>query len=605
MGIPSKTASNDRRVVGDAAADLIRCMGLTLAQAEAIPDDPWVFVRDCVWTQDEHQAQKGLPAIRPLIDSDTKATLGHRDFSKYDWYCYETDGIDPESEDAYLLFLTRQWQKRGKQQWKKSRQLRVTWLLAALNLWEALKFKGIKTGYQSKKFEDADAYLRDRFWFIYEHIPAKYLKPRARYISGVIEVFHEEDTVVPTSQIMALAEGANQVRQFTFSRLWRDEAAFQTDQKESHGASQPSLEGGGSDLKTSSSNGTRTFFYELAESDVAPGPQTDKRTVFTGVTAWERNGYQHLFIHYSADGKKRPGTTKGDEWLPRAKAGQPTDQWRREMEGEDSVEPGSPVFCDTERVEFIIQEVRGWLRFFGTWDFGYQWPFSYVFQIEPIENPETRKKDLILHVLREFVRPNTEIYEFGLWVKAERERIFGKRKWTDYGDDAGRQHSDKGVSIETLQSLGITVLSQPTGPGGIRKRNILFQRLISGRCVQIDPQCKFLKTAIESGYIRDDDGDAIGGEDGHPYADAVDSLCYGLVNVLGLEHQIDGHRERTHSTLSLPTAQPTLGGREDANNKPGSPLTRVGGSPIKPAVHTQKVFVPQKWNPRKPLKKGV
>ena len=213
--------------------------------------------------------------------------------------------------------------------------------------------------------------------------------------------------------------------------------------------------------------------------------------------------------------------------------------WNQEQEISFDIQPGKPVFEQVERVKFEVQEIRGWLRFFGTWDYGYAWPFSYVFQIEAIE-----PKDLIVHVLHEFVRPNTEIYEFGLWVKAERERLYGQRTWTDYGDDAGRQRSDKGVSAETLQSLGITVISQPTGPGGVRKRNILMQRLITGACLEIDPQCKVLKTALQSGYVRDEEGEAIGGEKGHPYADAVESLLYGLLNVLGLEY--------------LPTGQPRM-----------------------------------------------
>lgn len=546
-----------------------------MPQLLPIPHDPWVFVTDCVWTVNEHSANKGQEAIQPLVGEG----------------------------DDYLEFLTRRWQKRGRQQWKKSRQLRVTWLLAALMLHEALDLRGIRDGYQAKKFEDADAYLRDRFWFIYQHIPVRYIKPRARYISGVIEVFHDADTVVPTSQIMALAEGANQVRQFTFSRLWRDEAAFQVDQKESHGAAQPSLDGGGADLKTSSSAGSRTFFYSLAEEDVAPGPITDKAEVFKGITAWQRNGYDHLFVHYSADPKKRPGTPTGDAWLESTKSGQPTDLWRREMEGDDSVEPGLPVFCDTDRIKIVTQEIRGWLKFFGGWDPGFLWPFSYALQLEPVEDQQTKRKDIILHVLHEFVKPNTEIYEFGMWVKAERERLYGKRDWQDYGDDASKHRTETGQTAQILASMGINILSEPTGPGGVVKGNALVQRMISGRCVEIDPQCKFLITAVKSGYVKDEEGKPVTGMEGHPYCDAVDAgLRYPCQNLLSFEYQTGG-------TQRMIPGQELPGVRPAANLIPAlSPLThRVqSGStrPVEAERHTGTVWVPKRFDPKAPVRRG-
>jgi len=556
---------------GEIAKTTRELLGLPPTDATPIPDDPWEFCKQCVYTMDEHLAAHGGNPIRPLVSEG----------------------------DDYLEYLTRRWQKGGCQQWKKSRQIRVTWLLAALHLWEALKLRGIRTGYQAKKFEDADSFLRERFWFIYERIPDEFDKPKARYVSGVIEVFHEGTSTVPTSQIVALAEGPNQVRQFTYSRLWRDEAAFHFDQKEAHGAAQPTLTGGGADLKTSSSGGSRTFFYQLAEEDVAPGPVTPKEQVFHGITHWQRNGYDHLFIHFSADPKKRPGTPEGEAWIAAAKQGQPTDLWRREMEGDDTIEPGTPVFCDTERLIVKAQEIRGWCPWLTGFDFGYQWPFCYVVQIESVNNDP---KNLLVHVLHEFVKPNTEAYEFGMWVKTEREKLYGgHRQWHDFGDDASKQHSDKGVTADILQRIGITIESQPTGPGGIIKRVALIQRLISGNAIEFDPQCRYLITAIKSGYVRDEDGNPVGGTEGHPYADACDALGYCLVNTMDLEYQPMGTNRGPNMVHGSPLPSPPGQPQPAQAIAPAQPLTTcyrpTNTRPVKLAVHTSRMIVPTRYVP--------
>ncbi len=74
----------------------------------------------------------------------------------------------------------------------------------------------------------------------------------------------ETGSEVPTSQINALAEGAHQVRQYTFSILWSDEFAFQEKQEETQTAAKPTLDGGGKHILTSSANGNVIFFYRLA-----------------------------------------------------------------------------------------------------------------------------------------------------------------------------------------------------------------------------------------------------------------------------------------------------------------------------------------------------
>jgi hypothetical protein len=242
------------------------------------------------------------------------------------------------------------------------------------------------------------------------------------------------------------------------------------------------------------------------------------------------------------------------------------------------------------------------LRFFGGFDPGFLWPFWYDFQVEPIEVDGKRVGE-ILHIMHEHVKPNTECYEFGMWVKAERERIYGKnRQWTDYGDDASNQRKEAGQVAAILRSQGFTVITKPTGPGGVLKRCTLMQRFISAGCLEIDPQCKFLATAIKSGYVRDDDGQPVGGDKGHPYADSCDAIGYGIYNLFNYEYQPRGS-QRVLAGPDLPTAQPQPTPRHDANAHPASEIGLTGyqggstNAPM-PAVHTQRVYQPRVYDPK-------
>lgn len=204
---------------------------------EPLPIDPWTFCQRCVWTVDEHARAHGLEPERRFPDK------------------------------PYLRELTELWQRERLLRVEKSRQLMVTWLMAALHLHAALVNRGERIAWQSKNFADADSMLRDRLWFIFLHVPDTFRKPKARYLSGLIEVYHDPDAQLPTSQIMAVAQGADALRQYTFSRIFSDEFAFQEQQRESYAAMRPCIDGGGRLTIVSSAN-AENFFWELGYRDL-------------------------------------------------------------------------------------------------------------------------------------------------------------------------------------------------------------------------------------------------------------------------------------------------------------------------------------------------
>jgi len=207
-------------------------------ELKQLPYDPWAFVTECVYTMDEHAFAEGVEPVKRFPNK------------------------------AYLREAVYYWANNDRTRWEKSRQLMVTWLMAALHLHAVLIARGIRVAWQSKKFEDANSMLRDRLWFIYEHIPPIYRVPRARCVNGAIEVFHDKGTRVPTSQIVAAAQGEDQLRQYTFTRIVSDEFAFQEQQDLSYAAMRPTVDGGGCLTIISTSNG-ENFFWELGHKDLA------------------------------------------------------------------------------------------------------------------------------------------------------------------------------------------------------------------------------------------------------------------------------------------------------------------------------------------------
>lgn len=478
--------------------------GGVVTAPEPLPADPWAFVCLCL-SQDEHSKAKGLAYIRPLVGQG----------------------------DDYLRVLTEAVGKERLLRIEKSRQLRVTWLLSALMLHRALTQPGVRIGYVCRGFDSADAYLRDRMFFMYEHLPSKYARPRARYVSGVIEVFHDAATTIPTSQIQAIAEGASQVRQFTFTVLWADEFAFQFDQDELLTAAKPSLDGGGALILTSSAGGDGNAFYRLGYADVSPGPVTASESIAEGVTRWQRNGWCNVRVMFTADPHKR-----GD-WAVQARQGYSAQAWAQEQGIDFTVTPGKPVFDCLNLIE-TGQFYDPALPVASGFDYSFLANVCLSGQIH--KRPDGRYS---LHIITETQATETTIDVFGRAVLTARAIMYPCCiEFRDFGDFAANQRTSTGVIIESMQRLGITLTTVPTGPGGVLKGIELIQHLIAFGLLEIDPGCTGLIQSIRSGYVweankRDSHGLPVPAPD-HPHSDRLDSLRYLATNVFELQEMPGG-----------------------------------------------------------------
>lgn len=145
----------------------------------------------------------------------------------------------------------------------KSRQMTATWLFLALCLHE-LQFTSSRLTFVMSKKEDDAVALIDRMRFIYTHQPL-FLQNLCPLDKRLKDQPMNTLSFENGSVCKGLPQGPDQVRSYTVSRLFCDEAAFQDRFEEVFNAAQPSLIGGGKLVAVSSVN--PGFFQKLCEHD--------------------------------------------------------------------------------------------------------------------------------------------------------------------------------------------------------------------------------------------------------------------------------------------------------------------------------------------------
>lgn len=199
--------------------------------------NPFIKIRakSFVWTQDEHDDSK---PYKRLPDKD------------------------------YLRLLSYSWVHEPKLVVPKSRQMMVTWLFSSIAVHETLFRPAKNTAWISKKFDDANATIDKRIKSISDRLPrdrGEFEVPEAKFIKGLFESS-------TGSIIRAMGEEAKGLRQYTFSWVFDDEAAFQEQASGTVQAALPTVNGGGRFTLVSSANGKETFYNLVTENGRIPSP---------------------------------------------------------------------------------------------------------------------------------------------------------------------------------------------------------------------------------------------------------------------------------------------------------------------------------------------
>lgn len=196
-------------------------------------------------------------------------------------YTYTIDPHDPVNpiklipDKAYIRELITLWLSEHSLLVVKSRQMMVTWLFTALNLWLAMTQAGQYIFFISKKEDDAgfstNLSLLSRAYFIFQHLPKEMQLRYKRTMSPSTLVF-----VNNNSTIHGVSQDSDAVRQYTASSILFDEMAFMEHAERCYASIKPTLDGRKSKLPVantfvtlpkfqgvSTPNGKNNLFYKL------------------------------------------------------------------------------------------------------------------------------------------------------------------------------------------------------------------------------------------------------------------------------------------------------------------------------------------------------
>lgn len=408
--------------------------------------DPWYFLSRCVFTLDE--ADKANPIKK-----------------------FPSEG----GMAAYLKLYTRCWERYPFIGVPKSRRMFMSWVNIGLFTWDTMFHIGRHAGVVSKKEEDADQ-LIERMKFILEHIPEaelpKDLRPQWE------RVYCELRFPELNSKVHAYPQGADQLRQYTFSRLLFDEMAFWPDAEAAFASAMPTLEGGGG--CTAISSPAEGFFQRLVfdQIDRATGYEqvAEHATAalpsgWDGSTKWPmegveirrnpKNKFLIFQLHYSADPKKRDPAYRDT-----IKSTMPSRQYNQEYELIWESYAGTPVYPDFKKElhgsKQTIRPIIG-LPLLRGWDFGLT-PACLIGQLVGDQ----------LRILREIIEINMGAERFAKLVLDQCATWYPKwadqqLNWRDFIDPAGfaKSQNNETSCRDELVKAG---LAPAPGPVAFMKR---------------------------------------------------------------------------------------------------------------------------------------
>jgi hypothetical protein len=433
--------------------------------------DPWAFFMECVYTLD--QVNKDEP-IKTLPDRD------------------------------YARMFVKVWLKCPLMAIPKSRRMTMSWFTISLYLWDTLFHDGRFNAFVSKKEDDADELVK-RAKFIFDHIPPEKL-PREMLPECVTKFCVLEFPEIK-SKIQGFPQGADQLRQFTFSGIFGDECAFWDQAKAFYSASFPTIEGGG--RMTLVSSPAPGFFKQLCfdtlDSNIDVNVDVVKvadEKLMQGVRVWrnKKNKFMVFELHFTADPQKR-----SEEFRESIKNAMPIVEFMREYDLNWDTFSGYPVYPEFSKLHIIHEQpypMAGLPMLVGV-DFGLT-PAAVIGQYQG----ET------LVIFEELVEVNMGSDRFAAKLSALIKQKYRthddlRKNWLCFIDPAGLQRNQKD---ETSCALSLMSVGFVPAPGPIlweqrRKGVVSFLKGMTkdGPAFQIyGRECPVTLKGFEGGYRYSD-----------------------------------------------------------------------------------------------------
>lgn len=465
-------------------------------------NNPWDFLIECVYTLDA------------VSKDEPKRLFPNKD---------------------YLRLYTMLWLRYSRLLCPKTRRMTMSWATIGLYTWEAIFHRGRFTAFVSKKEDDANELVK-RAEFIVKNLDKRFPKELIPNIRAKFNLLEFIDT---ESKIQGFPQGADQLRQFTFSGIFGDESAFWEQAKEFYAASLPTLDGGGK--MTLVSSPAPGFFKNLVfdcldqigdinVQDHLP----DAKSPMQGVRIWQnpKNLFLVFELHYTADPTKRDPSYRES-----IKNAMPLQEYLREYELHWDTFAGQPVYPEfnkeLHKLKSEPKPMHGIPMLIG-FDFGLT-PAAVVGQYQ----------DGQLVIFKEFIELNMGAERFVPKVIADirmRWPEFSdlKNNWRCFIDPAGvfRSDTDESSCAQVLGKNGFSVIPGPIVWEERRKGVVSFLQTLSpnGPGFQIwERGCPMTVKGFEGGYRFNDKSfeiepskvRPIKDQYSHPQ-DALQYLCSGV-----------------------------------------------------------------------------
>jgi hypothetical protein len=515
-----------------------REIALWETRAELARVDKWAFLKYFVCTKDEHD---------------------------------ETTLAKPFPQKAYLRVATRIIQEVPVFYLEKSRQLLISWIFAACTLHEAMFKKSRRIADQSEQQDKADALIeRQRHIYIHVEKLASLFQPSgefpfAKMTGARVGTDSKLEFPLTGSEIVAVPQGADVLRSFTWSWVFSDEINHQPKTEEGYSAAMPSVSGGGRWQGVGTPNGKTWGYYVREGLDFHTGkrlgrdiidsnkvvnklleppvelsdeekrywierqllemPQTDFDAIpleqlvacCPGMRYWENeNGIPCIRIHYSADPAKDPVTEAGKQWYATNRKKYTQPKWEREYEIRYDTFEGRPVISNWQTQVFVKKpEYDSNSLLYLSYDFGTTLCGCFIAQFKRIEGFSSDR----LSIIDEIILRNSNTPELAKETIRLLESKY-RRTWENnyvraFADPAGligdATSADKSLntSIKILNAVGIFPHTKKFGvPESTEVLETVFAMVLPDNrpAIEIHEKCVYAIACFGGGLHYPTDG---------------------------------------------------------------------------------------------------
>jgi hypothetical protein len=360
----------------------------------------------------------------------------------------------------------------------KSRQMLISWTCCACSLWLA-KFWPHRHNFLQSQKETKAKELLERCAFIEHHHPPD--------LGGKFEFTASMGRGENGSKIEAVAQGPDQLAQYTPSQVVMDEMALQETSEAAYRSMIPALRAGGQLVGPSTPRGINFFWKFVHEIPATKVMKVHYRQHPDFIKQAEKMGGWRQWVDYMIK-----------------KEGYDLQTWKQEMEIDFDVAFGAAVFNppfgkDTHVSSGFLQANPAWDIHEG-WDFGFVHPATVWFQ----HNPYTEQQI----VLRELMGTRVSLPDYiRNQVLPMRKELARHGRFVSYCDPAGVAHTDKGDrSVDTMNNYGIYPQYKKSSiDAGVEliRINLGIRPDGTPRTI-IDPRCSMIINALNGGVVYKD-----------------------------------------------------------------------------------------------------